>query len=74
MPSATACAALRTMLSTACVSCSGSASNSGMLMSKSVHHADRRELGLHDAAHAHEDLVDVGAPVRRQPAAASAGG
>ena len=36
-------------------------------MSKSGWIADLRELRLHDAFHAHEDLVDVRAPVRRQP-------
>ena len=33
-----------------------------------LRHEDRGKLGLHDAAHAHEDLVDVGAPVGGQPA------
>ena len=35
-------------------------------MSKSERRRDRGKLGLHDAAHAHEDLVDVGAPVGGQ--------
>ena len=42
-PRTSACAALRAMLRTTCVSCSGSASNSGRLMSKSARSRRSRE-------------------------------
>ncbi len=62
-----ACAALRTTFSTACISCSGSASMSGQRDVEVGLDRDRRELGLHHALHPHQDLVDVGAPVGRYP-------
>jgi hypothetical protein len=57
---------LRTILSVACVSCSGSASNSGRLVSKSQTISTRGKLRLHEAAHARDDLVDVRPLERRQ--------